>query len=179
MQIEFTGRHMEVTPAIRAHVEEHFRKIDQIFDGSSTANAHVIIDVVKNRHRGEVIVHWRGHTMTANDTNDDMYQALTRAIDKIEKQAVKLKKKIVERKKGAPPLATLAPDGDAVEAPPRRVGRIVNARRYPVKPMTPDEAALQLSGQQDEQFIVFCDSDTERVSVLYKRRDGNYGLIQP
>ena len=179
MHIEYTGRHMDVTPGLRAHVEEHFRKLDHIFDGHSTANAHVIIEVNKNRHIGEVIVHWREYTLTASDTNADMYQALTRAIDKIEKQAVKLMKKKIERKKGAPSLSALAPDQAAVETTPQpRTGRIVNARRYTVKPMTPEEAALQLQDEQD-QFLVFRDADTQRVSVLYKRKDGNFGLIQP
>ncbi|HYP53000.1 MAG TPA: ribosome-associated translation inhibitor RaiA [Pyrinomonadaceae bacterium] len=177
MQIEYTGRHMDVTPAIRTHVEEHFRKLDHIFDGHTTVNAHVIIEVNKNRHIGEVIVHWREYTLTAKDTNADMYQALTRAIVKIEKQAVKLMKKKIERKKGAPSLAALAPDDASVEAAPR-APRIVGARRYTVKPMTPEEAALRLADEQD-QFLVFRDSDTQRVSVLYKRTDGNFGLIQP
>lgn len=183
MEIEYTGRHIEVTPAIRAHVEEHFRKLDHLFDNSSSASAHVIIEVNKNRHVGEVLVHWRNHTMTATDTNADMYQALSRAIAKIEKQAVKLKKKIVERKKGAKPLSSLAPANDEPTDEPRDIappleGRIINASRYTVKPMTAEEAALRLSGEAD-QFLVFRDTDTQRISVLYKRNDGNYGLIQP
>ncbi|HEV2763353.1 MAG TPA: ribosome-associated translation inhibitor RaiA [Pyrinomonadaceae bacterium] len=179
MHIEYTGRHMDVTPAIRTHVEEHFRKLDHIFDGHSTVRAHVVIEVNKNRHIGEVIVHWREYTLTAKDINADMYQALTRAIDKIEKQAVKLMKKKIERKKGAPSLAALAPDQAAADtAPPPRTGRIISARRYAVKPMTAEEAALRLEAE-DDQFLVFRDADTQRVSVLYKRRDGNFGLIQP
>lgn len=186
MKVEYTGRHVEVTPAIRAHVEEHFRKLDELFDGHSTAAAHVIIDVNKNRHIGEILVHWRDHTLTARDINADMYQALTRAIAKIEKQAIKLKKKLIERKQGAMPLSALAPQdtpatdgrGAADAEPQTGGGRIINARRYQVKPMTPEEAALQLSGEAD-QFLVFRDADTQRVSVLYKRKDGNYGLIQP
>lgn len=187
---------MDVTPAIRAHVEEHFRKLDELFDGSSTVSAHVIIEVNKNRHIGEVLVHWREHTLTATDTNIDMYQALTRAIAKIEKQAIRLKKKRIERKKGATPLSALAPQEDVStdirgDSEARRSGgidensdddgagaRIINARRYQVKPMTAEEAALQLSGE-DDQFLVFRDADTDRISVLYKRNDGNYGLIQP
>jgi len=168
---------MDVTPAIRSHVEEHLRKIDHMFDGSSTVSAHVIIEVNKNRHIGEILVHWRDHTLTASDTNADMYQALTRAIAKIEKQAVKLKKKIIERNQSAPALSSLTPTDVQVETP-RLTGRIINARRYTVKPMTAEEAALSLSGESD-QFFVFRDADTNRVSVLYKRKDGNYGLIQP
>jgi putative sigma-54 modulation protein len=176
MKFEYTGRHVDVTPAIRRHVEEHFSKIDTIFN-DTTAAAHIIIEVEKNRHKGEVLLHWREHTLTAIDINADMYQALTRAIAKIEKQAVKLKKKLIDRRQGARPLATLAPDNGRVETA-RPGPRIVNARRYTVKPMTPEEAALQLSGEAD-QFIVFRDSETQRVGVIYKRKDGNYGLIEP
>jgi putative sigma-54 modulation protein len=177
MDFEYTGRHVEVTEALRRHVEEHFSKLDQIFD-DSTARAHIIIEVEKNRHIGEVLLHWREHTLTARDTNADMYQALSRAISKIEKQAVKLKKKIIDRKQSAPSLSSLAPDDDNIEAAPPQAGRIINARRYPVKPMTPEEAVMSL-GADSNQFLVFRDSDTSRLSVLYKRKDGNFGLIQP
>src|SRR5436305_7534086 len=142
MDFEYTGRHVDVTPSLREHVEEHFGKIDHLFPNSTTARAHVIIDVVKNRHIAEILLHWREHTLTAKDTNADMYQALTRCIDKIEKQAVKLKKKIIERKQSATPLSAIAPDqpgtaarAENVPAPPR----IIAARRYRVKPMTPEE----------------------------------------
>ncbi|HEV2859638.1 MAG TPA: ribosome-associated translation inhibitor RaiA [Pyrinomonadaceae bacterium] len=185
MEFEYTGRHTDVTPAIRAHVEEHFGKIDTLFPNSTTARAHVIIDVVKNRHIAEILLHWREHTLTAKDTNADMYQALTRCIDKIEKQAVKLKKKMIERKQSATPLSALAPqpagaaaaaEGE-VEASPRPP-RIISARRYQVKPMTAEEAALSLA-EDSNQFIVFRDADTNRLGVLYKRKDGNFGLIEP
>ncbi len=177
MEFEYTGRHVDVTPAIRAHVEDHFQKLEHIFN-DSTARAHVIIEVEKNRQIGEVLVHWREHTLTATDTNADMYQALTRAIAKIEKQALKLKKKIIDRKQGAKPAGAVAPQPDSqLEASPAGP-RIIPARRYAVKPMTAEEAALQLSGGA-EQFIVFRDADTNRIGVLYKRKDNNFGLIEP
>ncbi len=177
MEFEYTGRHVDVTPAIRAHVEDHFQKLEHIFN-DSTARAHVIIEVEKNRQIGEVLVHWREHTLTATDTNADMYQALTRAIAKIEKQALKLKKKIIDRKQGAKPAGAVAPQPDGqLEASPAGP-RIIPARRYAVKPMTAEEAALQLSGGA-EQFIVFRDADTNRIGVLYKRKDNNFGLIEP
>lgn len=180
MQFEYTGRHdIEVTPAIRRHVKEHFEKLEHLFENSSTARAHVIIDVIKNRQIAEIILHWRDVTLTAKDTNADMYQALTRCIDKIEKQALKLRKKLIERKKTAAPLSSLPSAANvAVEAPAARQPRIVNARGYRVKPMTAEEAAMALSEDSD-QFVVFRDAETDRLSVLYKRKDGNYGLIQP
>lgn len=187
MEFEYTGRHVEVTPAIRAHVEDNFQKIGHLFENSSTARAHIIIDVVKNRQIAEVLLHWREYTLTAKETNADMYRALTRCIDKIEKQAVKLKKKTIERKQSGMPASAVAPDAAgaaaaaaaaATEAPVPRQPRIIQARRYPVKPMTPEEAVLSL-GEDSNQFIVFRDSDNGRLSVLYRRNDGNFGLIQP
>jgi putative sigma-54 modulation protein len=179
MEFEYTGRHIEVTPALRAHVEDHFQKVDHIFN-DTTARAHVIIKVEKNRQIGEILVHWRDHTLTATDTNADMYLALTRAIAKIEKQAIKLRKKIIDRKQGAKRTSAVAPQPDGQQlldaAPP--MPRIINARRYAVKPMTAEEAAMRLTGESD-QFVVFRDADTNRVGVLYKRKDGNFGLIEP
>jgi putative sigma-54 modulation protein len=177
MRFEYTGRHVEVSPGIRKHVEDHFKKLEHIFNGT-TAWTHVIIDVEKNRHIAELIVHWRDHTLTAKDINGDMYLALTRAIAKIEKQALKLKKKIIDRKQGAKRTSAVAPTPDGqLEASPRPP-RIINARRYSIKPMTAEEAALQLSTDPDH-FLVFRDADTDRVGVLYKRADGNFGLIEP
>jgi len=176
MKFEYTGRHVDVSPAIRKHVEDHFKKLDHIFN-NSPITTHVIIEVEKNRHIGEVIINWRDHTLAAKDTNIDMYMALTRAMTKVEKQALKLKKKIIDRKQGSKRTPAKAQPGDGVEATPRPA-RIIAARRYAVKPMTAEEAALRLSGERD-QFLVFRDADTERLGVLYKRIDGNYGLIEP
>lgn len=177
MTFEYTGRHVEVTPAIRSHVEEQFKKLNNIFNGTEP-RVHVILEVEKNRQTGEVIVHWREHTITATDTNADMYMALSRAIGKIEKQARKLKKKIIDRKHNGPKTAVAAPNPDGqITAAPAPV-RIINARRYSVKPMTAEEAALVLADKPDN-FLVFRDADTSRVGVLYKRQDGNFGLIEP
>src|SRR6267378_2993672 len=112
MMFEYTGRHVEVTPAIRRHVEEQFRKLEHIFNGTN-ARVHVILEVEKNRQTGEIIVHWRDHTLTAADTNADMYMALSRAVSKIEKQAIKLKKKIIDRKHGSPKTSVAVAKTDA------------------------------------------------------------------
>ena len=147
MKFEYTGRHVDVSPAIRRHVEEHFKKLDHIFNGDSTLSTHVVIDVEKNRQIGEIIVNWRDHTLTAKDTNADMYMALTRAMAKIEKQAVKLKKKIIDRTHSARLRRALRPNRMDKSKPTARPPRIIPARRYAVKPMTAEEAALRLSGE--------------------------------
>jgi putative sigma-54 modulation protein len=177
MTFEYTGRHVEVTPAIRRHVEEQFRKLEPIFNGNNVP-VHVILTVEKNRQTGELVVHWLDHTLTATDTNADMYMALSRAVSKIEKQAIKLKKKIIDRKHNGTKSSIVAAKSDEqLRATPLPV-RIINARRYSVKPMTAEEAALDLSDRTDN-FIVFRDADTNRIGVLYKRQDGNFGLIEP
>lgn len=177
MTFEYTGRHVEVTPAIRRHVEEQFRKLEHIFNGNNVP-VHVILAVEKNRQTGEIVVRWLEHTLTATDTNADMYMALSRAVVKIEKQALKLKKKIIDGKHKAHKTSVDAPSPDGqIEATPLPV-RIINARRYSVKPMTAEEAAMDLSARNDS-FLVFRDAETSRVGVLYKRQDGNFGLIEP
>ena len=176
MKFEYTGRHIEVTPALRSHVEDHFGRIRHLFNGNS-AKAHVIISVERGRHRSEIIVNWRREVLTATTTQNDMYQSLSQTVAKIEKQALKLKNKVVDRSHRAVKVGEATSRGS--EVPPEPSGpRIINARRYTVKPMTAQEAAMRLDGAED-QFIVFRNSDDQRLGVIYKRKDGNFGLIQP
>ena len=176
MNYEYTGRHLEVTPALRSHVENHFNRIMHLFDGNST-KAHVIIEVEKGRHRAEIIVDWRDCVLTANSAVADMYLALTKTIDKLEKQALKLKNKVIDKHHKVTKVSaieTVTDDHNFITNRPK----ILDVERYQIKPMTAEEAVLRLE-RDENQFVVFRDSESERVSVLYKRKDGNYGLIQP
>src|SRR5690606_25594955 len=96
MKFEYTGRHIEVTPALKAHVEEHFQRIKHLFDGRPS-KAHVIIEVERGRHRSEIILSWRREVLTATTTNSDMYKSLSQTIAKLEKQALKIKNKIIDK----------------------------------------------------------------------------------
>lgn len=176
MKFEYSGRHLEVTPALKAHVEDHFAKIDHVFNGKPI-KAHVIIEVERGRHRAEIIVNWRNDSLTATSTSPDMYRSLSDSISKIEKQALKLKNKVIDRSHKAKKAAAVIQKAEDVSPAPSGP-RIIEARRYGVKPMTAEEAALRLQDEEN-QFLVFRNSETERVAVIYKRRDGNYGLIQP
>lgn len=176
MKFEYTGRHIDVTPAIRSHVEEHFDRISHLFDGNHT-KAHIIIEVQRGRHRSEVIVNYMNDVLTAETTMEDMYQSLSRTIDKIEKQASRLKTKIIDKSHKAKKTGVVAPVAEPVEPAPAQP-KIINVRRYAVKPMTAEEAAMRLDDEEN-QFLVFRNSENERVSVIYRRKDGNYGLIQP
>jgi len=176
MKFEYTGRHIDVTPALKNHVEEHFARLNHLFDGDN-AKAHVIIEVEKNRNRSEIVVNWRREVLTANTTDGDMYKSLSQTIDKIEKQASKLKGKITDKHHKVKKVSTIIPPTDEV-APAPPTPRIINSKSYPVKPLTEEEAVLRLAAEEN-QFLVFRNADDERISVIYKRQDGNYGLIKP
>ncbi|MDQ4120025.1 MAG: ribosome-associated translation inhibitor RaiA [Acidobacteriota bacterium] len=177
MRIEVTGRHLEVTPAIKTHVETELKKLSNMFPGDA-ANAHFVVDVEKNRQRAEIVLMIGERALTATTTDKDLYTAVTKAVQKVEKQALKLKEKRVDRRQNAKKTAAVAPtpDGNIMAAPPPP--QIVEANNYAVKPMTPEEAAILLAGDTS-QFLVFRDAESESLSVIYKRSDGNYGLIQP
>lgn len=176
MKFEYTGRHIEVTPALKTHVEEHFERIKHLF-GKEDNHAHVIIEVEREQHRSEIVVKWRNQVLTATSTVKDMYQSLSQTIQKIEKQALRLKNKIIDKSHKAKPASEVAPVLDQV-VPASSEPSIITENSSETKPMSTEEAAIQLEGD-DDVFLVFRDSANERVSVIYKRKDGNFGLIQP
>ncbi len=176
MKFEYTGRHIEVTPALRSHVEQHFDRINHLFDGKDN-KAHVIIEVERGKHRSEIVVKWRNEVLNATTSVSDMYKSLSQTIAKIEKQALKLKNKIIDKHQKAEKLGTIPTPQTEVKVEPE-VPDIIATENYSVKPMTAEEAVLKLQ-EQANQFLVFRTTDNQSVAVIYKRDDGNYGLIQP
>ncbi|MDH3493620.1 MAG: ribosome-associated translation inhibitor RaiA [Acidobacteriota bacterium] len=110
MRFEYTGRHVEVTPAIRSHVEQHFDRISHLF-GRDDNRAHIIIEVERGEHICEIVVKWRNQVLTATSILPDMYLAISQSIDKIEKQALRIKNKVIDRSHKAVKLSEIeAPD---------------------------------------------------------------------
>src|SRR5262245_53033601 len=149
MRYDFTGRHIEVTPAIVAHTRGHLDKLDKHL-GRAPANAHVILTVEKHRHVAEIIISWRDHQFAGMFACLDMYQSVTRASDKIHKQVLKLKEKYKTRNKTSLGVASvdnepLKPESNGAVAP-----RIIRSRRYQVKPMSPEEAADLVLDSKDQ-----------------------------
>jgi len=177
MEFEFTGRHIDITPAIERLVRRELNKLNRVLD-SAPMRAHVILSSEKHRQRSEIVVRWRDSVFTGVAENSDLKQSIATAASKVEKQVLRLKDKFHAKKRSRASMSEVAPiPGGAIEAAPPSP-RIIPARRYRVKPMTPEEAAILLA-DSDDQFIVFRDSETNRVGVLYHRTDGNYGLIEP
>lgn len=177
MEFEFTGRHVEVTPAIERLAMKELKKLDRLLD-SAPVRAHVIVSAEKHRKRAEIVVYWRDHVFTAVGENSDLSQSVASAAGRVEKQVLRVKEKFQTKNRSRTASKAVAPvPGGVIEAAPNSP-RIITARRYRVKPMTPEEAALELADSKD-QFIVFRDAETNRIGVLYHRTDGNYGLIEP
>jgi putative sigma-54 modulation protein len=173
MKIEFTGRQTEVAPELRRLAERKLQKLVRLLPAASSA--HVILTADKHRQVAEVSVRSRGLDLTAVETSANPRLSLSRAVEKVVRQAQRQRAKRRERKGAAsprlvaPPVERAAGDG----AP-----RVIRTRRAAVKPMTLDEAALELDARGDG-VLVFRDAATERVSVLFRRKDGHLGLVEP
>ena len=176
MRIDVTGRHVEITEPLRHLITERLAKLERVLN-DNLVSAHIILTKEKYRHRTEMVIHARGdHMMRGLGEGNAWPASVRQAAEKIAQQALTLKGKWAKRKsRGGRKRA--ASDGGAEESAPSK-SRIVRARKYPVKPMTIEDAALAVD-QQPETFVVFRNADTEGISILYRRKDGNLGLIEP
>lgn len=178
MKVDYTGRHTDVTDALRRLTERKLGKLAKVLPGIT--QVHVVFAVDKHRHSTEITVHSAHLDLAATEEAGDLSTSLATVMERLVRQAQKHVGKLRQRKRrtGAPQAvwsgvlsASRAPrDGAAF--------RVVETRRFVAKPMTVDEAVLEVDAS-GEGVVVFRDADTERVSVLYRRRDGNLGLIEP
>jgi putative sigma-54 modulation protein len=186
MRVEYTGRHLEVPEEVRRLGERKLRKLAKVLPGIT--DVHVVLAADKHRQIAEVSVHSPNLDLSAAEESADLGGSLSTVMDKVTRQAQRHIGKRRERKRRAPARATalwagvLGP-GTATRADRARgeeagAPRVIRSRRFVVKPMTVEEAALEV-GASDEGLVVFRDARTERVSVLYRRRDGNLVLIEP
>ena len=175
MRLDVTGRHVDITTGLRQLISRRLAKLDRLLNDSAIS-AQVILTKEKYRHRTEIIIHARGdHMLRGLGEGTGWPVSVREAAAKIEQQAQKLKGKWRERKRrGAGTRAVVAPPAPDMARGPR----IVRASRYAVKPMSVEDAALRVESSADA-FVVFRNADNDAVSILYRRSDGNYGLIEP
>jgi len=178
MQIDFTGRGLEVPEEIKSLAERKLSKLQKVLRGLS--RAHVILTADKHRQIAELSVHSPHLTLTAVEESGDLGGSLATVIDKLTRQAQRHTGKLRERKRRGGIRTTalwagVVPPGDSRG---EGVPRIIRSRRFVPKPMTMEEALLEVSAS-DDGFLVFRDAATERMNVLYRRKDGNLGLIEP
>ena len=177
MRIDITGRHVEITPALRQLIQQRLAKLDRLLN-DSVLSATVTVAKEKYRHRTELVVHARGdHTLNGVGEGNAWPLSIRQAAQKVEQQASKLKSKWTERKRKSAARRVIAAM-PLEPAPPSGGRRVIRATRYPVKPMSVEDAALRVD-DGDETFVVFRNADTDAISILYRRKDGNLGLIEP
>ena len=174
MKIKIAERHTDASESLRAYVVEKTNALERFFD--RIVSVDVVLLVEKERQIADFHAHLTNKKIiTAREESTDMYASVDKAVDRLRRQLVKFKDQlqdVKDRKAGAERGAESA-GGDEPE--PRQIIR-TETRFY--KPMTPEEAALQLESIEKE-FLVFIDVDTDQVAIIYHRRDGNYGLIEP
>jgi putative sigma-54 modulation protein len=189
MRLELTGRHITITPAIRRLIQQRLAPMLRLLNDSAVS-AQVVLTKEKTRVHAEVTLHARGeHFLHGEATGRDVDAALSAAADKVDRQVRSLKSRWSKGKRqgiSAAKAAAAAPRpergakafGGRLPASEPRGLRIVRARRYEVKPMSVDEAALEVVDGADA-FLVFRNAATDTINVLFRRSDGNLGLIEP
>ncbi len=175
MQMIVKGRRMEVTPAIREYAEEKIGRVTKILD-SMLMSAEVELYTERNRsiEKGqvaEVTIYTKGPVIRAKEAASDMYAAIDLVSEKLERQVRKYKTKIVDRHKSGPAPVPAPPLEEEPHEP-----AIVKTKQIESKPMSTEEAILQME-LLGHDFFVFRSEDMEGTNVLYRRNDGDYGLI--
>ena len=180
--VKVTGRHVSITEAIKNYANTKVENLH--LDYPRIIEAHVILDVEKHRHFAEVILHCNNHiTIEASHECDDMYASIDGVIDKIAQQMRKYKTKILRNHRPRGFVKhfeeqVFAPINDAFAELEEAEPEVIKTERYPVKPMFVDEAVLQIE-MSSRQFVVFLNAKTEKINVLYRRKDGGFGLMEP
>ena len=182
MNVEIVGRHLEVTPKLREFTLDKLRRLERLLDGP--LEVHVVLSVEKHRHMVEMQVRSRASVLSGAEETPDLHVAIAEVVDKLERQAQRHKERTTDRRRRdgtRAPEAAAALSGDGAAPHPAsqgRPGRLIPSQRYRLKPLSPEDAALELDASGDD-LLVFRDAETYRVNVVYRRRDGNIGLVDP
>ena len=177
MKIIFKGKHIEVTDAMRNYIEKRLSKIERHFD--HILEVIVTLSVEKNRQIVEATLQASRALIRAEEETDDMYTSIDKVADKLERQIQKYKEKYFQKPHPGSERKGLVNEGVNVEdSESDGVAKIVRTKRFAIKPMSVEEAAMQMD-LLGHNFFVFANDNTNKVNVLYKRKDGNFGLIEP
>lgn len=171
MNIVLKGRNVEITNALRDYVEKRVGKLEKYI--GDVDDAMVTLLVEKERHVVEVTIPLNGIILRGEEETADMYSSIDLVVDKLEKQIEKYKTKISRKIKNQGVRDLAVETKELADEP-----RVVRTKRFAFKPMPVDEAVMQMN-LLGHSFFVFTNAETEAVSVIYRRKDGDYGLIEP
>jgi len=181
MQITIVGRHFDVTEPIKKHVSKKLLKLERY--AQKLREAHVILETQKFRHIAEVTLYLKYVKLTATEESGDMHSSIDQVLGNLHKQLLKLRERLKEHR-GRRSIGKrmffnlLSRSEDAAEDTQKEKSPKVIKRQFQPKPMSIDEACMELDLFKDN-FLMFRDSQTEKINVVYKREDENYGLIVP
>lgn len=175
MKISITGKNLEVSEYMREVAEKKLNKLSRYFPQDT--EAQVTLSVERNRHIVEVTIPYEGRILRAEEVSGDMYASLDNVGSKLEKQVERYRTRFARaQRSGKMPVEEVAPvpmEEDEEEGP-----RIVRNKKFEIRPMSEEEAMLQME-MLGHNFFVFENAATGQINVLYLRKDGNYGLIEP
>lgn len=189
MRITVKGKHMDVSDGLKTYAEKKLSRLEKYFH--HIQEVQITQSIERQWHVVEVLVQGDGIILRGEERTPDMYASIDQVFEKLERQVQKFKgKRILRPREESAHLrehleeaaaealvAEAPPEPEAGESPLETI-RIVRSKRFAIKPMTPEEAALQME-LLGHDFYVFTNSDTEQVNVVYRRREGDYGLIEP
>jgi putative sigma-54 modulation protein len=191
MRVSYRGIKQELPAKIQKKLDAKFAKLSKLLEKRGEQEAHVVITMVRHLHKAEITIQFYDHKLVGIGSDAEVFTALSEALDKLETQAVKNRGKWQERRKDGSPKEDKAGERTAAEVQPSSSGKraavrisqstpSVNIFRVnhhdSRKPMTLDEAMLEM--EQDRDYVVYRDAVKERVSVLVRRRDGHFDLIE-
>lgn len=182
MNIEITGRKFEVTDKVRKMIEQKLGKVTKYFN--DIIEIRCVLKVEKYRNICEMQIHGKEHDVAAKQEGDTMEEAIQMSIDHLKLQAQKNRMKLADRRKGKKAGVSTPTEWQVQVLEPGNLRkadqrpRIVKTTKLPVRPLSIEQAALLLDDSKND-FIVFRDIDTAKVSVIYRRKDKNFGLIAP
>jgi putative sigma-54 modulation protein len=186
MKLDITGRGVDVTVALREFSEDKLRKLERLVDGP--CEAHVVLRIDKHRHVAEIQFKSRGVVLSGTEETGDLYASIGEVVDKLERQLLKHKEKVRDhrQRKGTRPAdAVAAIEAEVAQAEEDNTvdigsvrSKIVRSHRYRIKPMSAEDAALELDATA-EDLLVFREAETYRINVIYRQKDGNLALVDP
>lgn len=173
MRYTVTGKNIEVTEAMKDTAVQKINKLEKFFTPETSAN--ITMSVEKKVHKIEVMIPIKGGAIRAEEHDDTMYAAIDLVVDKLERQLLKHRKKIIDRHRHSGHFQN---DYLEYEDEDSDHLRIVRSKRFAMKPMDAEEACMELE-LLGHDFFVFRNSETDEVNVVYKRKNGAFGLIEP
>ena len=172
MKVTVIAKNMELTDALKEIVRKKISKLEKYFEANIEAKA--TLSVQKNRHIIEVTIPFNGVILRGEEATSDMYKSLDLVEDKLERQIRKQKTRLSRKHSGSLRFGEI----NSIGLKEEDEGKLVKVKKFGVKPMNSEEAILQMD-LLGHNFFVYQDADSNKVNVIYKRKDGDYGLLEP